>query len=146
MELCIAHIRKQVGISSMTSIQGYSSLANSYQTTAKANASNSSVSTSDSESYNLNDMSLGQIRTISDQMAVDGKLDPMQWATLQISGWMDKDPYNPTPLDAQNGGQTYDVVSTLQNAAAFETTYGNTEGATEYENLLNTFETFDSQQ
>jgi hypothetical protein len=91
-------------------------------------------------------MSLGQIRTMSDQMAVDGKLDPMQWATLQVSGWMDKDPYNPTPSDAQSGGQTYDVVSTLQNAAAFETTYGDPKGAAEYANLLNTFETFDSQQ
>jgi hypothetical protein len=136
----------------MSSIQGYStlgSLVNSYQTTAKSNTSNSPASatnTGNAGSYDLNGMTLGQIRTMSDQLAVGGKLDPMQWATLQVSGWMDKDPYNPTPLDSQSAGQTYDVVSTFQNAAAFEEEHNNSKGATEYENLLNTFQTFDSQQ
>jgi hypothetical protein len=133
----------------MVSIQSNSnlgSLFNSYQTNAKAIASNPSTSNSNSSTYDLNDMTLGQIRTMTDQLAQDGKLTPMQFAILQVSGWMDTDPNNPTPLDAQSGGQTYDVISTLQNAAAYDEEHFNVKGAASYEDLLHTFETFATQE
>jgi hypothetical protein len=104
-------------------------------------------------------MTISQIRDMTDQMATDGKLDPMQWATLQVSGWMDQNPSDPASgqagLASSGGGvngiasrsntQTYDVVSTLEGAAQFEQAHGNTQGATEYQNLLKAFESSNSQ-
>ncbi|MDR3723957.1 MAG: hypothetical protein P4K83_05645 [Terracidiphilus sp.] len=147
----------------MNSIQGYNSgnsLTTSYPPSTRATTSSSFATTSDSGSYNLHDMTIGQIRDMTDQMATDGKLDPMQWATLQVSGWMDQNPSDPASgqaglassgrgvngIASRSDTQTYDVVSTLEGAAQFEQAHGNTQGATEYQKLLNTFESSNSQE
>lgn len=147
----------------MSSIQGYSSgnsLTTPYPSSTRTTTSTSSATTSDSGSYNLHDMTISQIRDMTDQMATDGKLDPMQWATLQVSGWMDQNPSDPASgqaglasfgvgangIASRSDTQTYDVVSTLEEAAQFEQAHGNTQGATEYKNLLNAFESSNSQR
>lgn len=147
----------------MTSIQGYGSLSawmNAFPTTTKTDTTSSSTSTSTCTTDDLGSMTISQIREVTDKMATDGKLDPMQFALMQVSGWMDPNPSNPSSgqsNSASYGGgiynvaspsstQTYDVTSTLQAAAEFAQSGGNTQGAAEYRNLLKAFESYGTQK
>ena len=111
---------------------------------------NSGTSAGEFGSFDLHKMTIKQVRAATTELCAEGKLDPMQQALANISGWLELgsdgtlghgSTYSSSGIAAESSfAETYDMVSTLQDAAAFEQAHGNYTGASEYVKMLSAFE------
>lgn len=105
--------------------------------TASTNGSSASTSSGD-----LNNMTIAQIRDMTDKMALDGKLTDSQQMALIGDGLQDLNAADPSYQPSTNGigysradTGTYNVTSMMEGAATFASSVGNSQMAAIYQSI-----------
>lgn len=151
----------------MSSIQDYIrssqfNTSNSSSFSSKKTSEACSATGKDAFGFDLKNMTIDEIRTATDKLYSEGKLDAFAQVSAFASGWLGKgsdgvlghghiytSPGHALAADSSStstGVSTYNLAGTLQGAAQFEEASGNSKTANVYLNMLKLYEGLDSHE
>lgn len=133
-------------ISALASLGSYLSDSTPYETSSKpASAQATGSSTTD-----FQDMTVSQIRDMTDQMALGGKLTGLQQLALIGDGLQDLEASNPAYQSNDGTGYsrtdagTYDFVGMMNSAAEFAQEQHNSQTASVYQGIADAVQQYES--
>lgn len=124
-----------------------SEVASNYQSTL---ASGSAADAS-SSSFDFKHITIGQIRDITDKMAIDGKLTAFEQLALILNGMQDMDASDPSYQPAGQEGYsradtaTYDIVAMMNSSANFADSVGNFHSANTYKGAADAIQQYENE-
>jgi hypothetical protein len=132
----------------MSLIQGYGSA--SFLNAPYTSGVPTSSSSASPSSLDGSNMTISQIRDITDQMAINGQLTSMQDLHLEVNGLMDLNPADPSYQPDMGGvgysrsdTGTYNFSDMMNGEAAFDASQGFTQNASAERGIAQAFQEYE---